>query len=145
MDWLVGILLLVVGMVIGFFVAKYFNEKQVSDKKEDEKELTIKELMTQQASQHLHQTKRISEQISAQSEALNKQIEDYEQLLINHSTGADGRSINYFGEHATTYLRNSSPSEKNNIPDADVQPLDFASQGSGLFSGNEAVAEKESK
>ncbi|MEP2650831.1 MAG: DUF1043 family protein [Paraglaciecola sp.] len=145
MDWLVGILLLIVGMVIGFFVAKYFNEKQPNILSEDEKELTINELMTQQASQHLHQAKRISAQLSAQSEALNKQIEEYEQQLINHSTGADGNSINYFGEDATTYLRNSSPTEKNNIPDANIQPLDFASQGSGLFSGKEEVVEKESK
>ncbi|MFT2091885.1 ZapG family protein [Paraglaciecola sp. 2405UD69-4] len=145
MDWLVGILLLIVGAVIGFFVAKYFNDKEVSNNSEGEKELTIKEIMAQQASHHLHQVKRISAELNAQSEALNKQIDEYEQLIIDHSTGADDSSINYFGEHATTYLRNSNSTEKNNIPNADVQPLDFASQSSGLFSGNEEVVEKESK
>ena len=145
MDWLIGILLLVTGAIIGYFVAKYVSNKEIVDKSSGENEHTIKELMIQQASQHLHETKLIAEQLAAKSESLKQQIENYEQLIINQSAGDEASSLNYFGEHASTYLRNKNLPPKRDNSNADIQPLDFSAQGSGLFSGDEELSEKETK
>ena len=145
MDWLVGLLLLVVGGIIGFFVAKFIsNEKPVaSDKAESEQ--TILELMNQQAVMHVQESKQIAEILIAQSATLKQQVENYEQLLINQQAGPEGSSLNYFGEHTTAYLRNKSRKPVREKSSAEVQPLDFSSQSSGLFSGQEAESVKEIK
>jgi uncharacterized membrane-anchored protein YhcB (DUF1043 family) len=145
MDWLVGLLLLLVGVVIGFFVAKLFNkEKQItSDKAASEQ--TIQELMSQQAVKHVQETKQIAENLMTQSATLKQQIENYEQLLISQKAGSQGNSLNYFGEHTTAYLRNKSTKPTRKKSSADVQPLDFSSHSSGLFSGNEDPSIKRTK
>jgi uncharacterized membrane-anchored protein YhcB (DUF1043 family) len=145
MDWLVGLLLLLVGVVIGFFVAKLFNkEKQItSDKAASEQ--TILELMSQQAVKHVQETKQIAENLMTQSATLKQQIENYEQLLISQKAGSQGNSLNYFGEHTTAYLRNKSTKPTREKSSADVQPLDFSSHSSGLFSGNEDPSIKRTK
>jgi uncharacterized membrane-anchored protein YhcB (DUF1043 family) len=145
MDWLVGLLLLLVGVVIGFFVAKLFNkEKQItSDKAASEQ--TIQELMSQQAVKHVQETKQIAENLMTQSATLKQQIENYEQLLISQKAGSQGNSLNYFGEHTTAYLRNKSTKPTREKSSADVQPLDFSSHSSGLFSGNEDPSIKRTK
>ncbi|MFT6776715.1 MAG: uncharacterized membrane-anchored protein YhcB (DUF1043 family) [Paraglaciecola sp.] len=145
MDWLVGLVLLLVGVVIGFFVAKLFNkEKQItSDKAASEQ--TIQELMSQQAVKHVQETKQIAENLMTQSATLKQQIENYEQLLISQRAGSQGNSFNYFGEHTTAYLRNKSTTPPREKSTADVQPLDFSSHSSGLFSGNEDPSTKRTK
>jgi len=145
MDWLVGLLLLLVGGIIGFFVAKFFNTKKHSASKKAASEHTIQELMHQQAAMHVQETKQIAEKLVAQSTTLRQQVENYEQLLINQQAGPEGSSLNYFGEHTTAYLRNKSPKAAREKSSADIQPLDFSSQGSGLFSGHEEVPAKETK
>ena len=145
MDWLVGLLLLLVGGVIGFFVAKFFNKKRQSTSDKAAGEQTIQELMSQQAAIHIQETKRITEILITQSTELKNQTESYEQLLISQQAEPEGSSLSYFGEHTTAYLRNKSakpPREKSN---ADIQPLDFSSQSSGLFSGQEVAPVKETK
>lgn len=145
MDWLVGLLLLLVGGVIGFFVAKYFNEEKQNTPNKAENEQTIQELMNQQAAMHVQETKQIAESLITQSASLKQQLESYEQLLTNQQALPDGSSLNYFGEHTAAYLRNKSTKPARVKSNADVQPLDFSSQGSGLFSGNEEGPIKETK
>lgn len=145
MEWLVGLLLLLVGGIIGFFVAKYFSqEKQVeSDKAASEQ--TIQELMHQQAAMHVQETKQIVDKLIDQSSSLKQQLENYEQLLISQQAGPEGSSLNYFGEHTAAYLRNKSPKPSREKSNAEIQPLDFSSQSSGLFSGHEEVPAKKIK
>lgn len=145
MDWLVGLLLLLVGGIIGFFVAKYFSTEKQSTANEAAKEQTIQELMNQQATMHVQETKQIADSLIAQSASLKQQIESYEQLLISQQAIPDGSSLNYFGEHTTAYLRNKSAKPSRVKSNADIQPLDFSSQSSGLFSGQEEAAVKETK
>jgi uncharacterized membrane-anchored protein YhcB (DUF1043 family) len=145
MDWLIGLLLLVVGGIIGFFVAKYVNSKGGKSSESSANEQTIQELMYQQAAVHVQETKQIAENLITQSATLKKQIEDYEQLLISQQTGPERSSLNYFGEHTTAYLRNKSTKPSREKSSADVQPLDFSSQSSGLFSVNEDSSVRESK
>lgn len=145
MDWLVGLLLLLVGGIIGFFVAKYFSTEKQSTADEAAKEQTIQELMNQQATMHVQETKQIADNLIAQSASLKQQIESYEQLLISQQAMPDGSSLNYFGEHTTAYLRNKSAKPSRVKSNADIQPLDFSSQSSGLFSGQEEAQVKETK
>lgn len=145
MDWFVGLLLLLVGGIIGFFVAKFFNREKQSASEKAKNGQTIQELMHQQAAKHIQETKQIADKLVAQSATLKQQIEDYEQLLISQQAGQEGSSLSYFGEHTTAYLRNKSATPTRENPSADIQPLDFSSQSSGLFSGNEVTPVKENK
>ena len=144
MDWLVGLLLLLVGGIIGFFVTKFFNKKNASSLDKVASEQTIQELMNQQAVNHVLETRQIADNLIAQSASLKQRVEDYEQLLISQQTGPEG-SLNYFGEHATAYLRNKSAKPTREKSSAGTQPLDFSSQSSGLFSGTEKSSVKETK
>jgi len=145
MDWLIGLLLLVVGGLIGFFVSKYFNENNQASPDTQQNEKTIQELMSQQAAMHVQESKKIVENLLSQSQNLKQQIDNYEQLLINQNAGPEGSSLNYFGEHTSAYLRNKSMKPIREKSSADIQPLDFASQSSGLFSGSEKVKVKNTK
>ncbi|MGS2721361.1 ZapG family protein [Paraglaciecola aestuariivivens] len=144
MDWLVGLLLLIVGGVIGFFVAKYVKNEAVSETEDVQNEQTLHEIMSQQATQHVQESKQILENLLGQTHSLKQQIENYEQLLISQNSGAEGSSLNYYGEHASAYLRNQSKTASREKAQADVQPLDFSSQSSGLFSGSEDNKVKDS-
>ena len=145
MDWLVGLLLLLVGAMIGFFVAKFLSKKNHDASDKDASEQTIQELMHQQAVMHVQQSKQIAESLITQSDVLKQQIEAYEQQLINHKSESKESSLNYFGEHATAYLRNKSTTPHREKSNAEIQPLDFSSQSSGLFSGTEEAPTKETK
>jgi uncharacterized membrane-anchored protein YhcB (DUF1043 family) len=145
MDWLVGLLLLIVGGIIGFFVAKIVSKDKQRTIDKAASEQTIQELMNQQAAEHIHETKQIAEKIIAQSTALKQQVEAYEDLLISQQARPEGNSLNYFGEHTTAYLRNKSTRPVREKSSADIQPLDFSSQSSGLFSGTKEAPVKESK
>jgi len=145
MDWLVGSLLLLVGGIIGFFVAKFFSRKELSASDKAASGQTIQELMNQQAAVHVQETKQTAANLIAQSATLKQQIEDYERLLISQQAGSEGSSLSYFGEHTAAYLRNKSTKPTREKSSADVQPLDFSSQGSGLFSGHEKAPVKETK
>ncbi|MFT4807137.1 MAG: uncharacterized membrane-anchored protein YhcB (DUF1043 family) [Paraglaciecola sp.] len=145
MDWFVGLLLLLVGGIIGFCVAKFFIQEKKPASGKTESEQTIQELMNQQAAVHIQETKQIAEDLIAQSTTLKRQVEEYEQLLISQQDGPEGSSLNYFGEHTTAYLRNKSNKPAREKSSADIQPLDFSSQSSGLFSGNKEAPVKESK
>jgi uncharacterized membrane-anchored protein YhcB (DUF1043 family) len=145
MDWFVGLLLLLVGGIIGLCVAKFFIQEKKPASGKTESEQTIQELMNQQAAVHIQETKQIAEDLIAQSTTLKRQVEEYEQLLISQQDGPEGSSLNYFGEHTTAYLRNKSNKPAREKSSADIQPLDFSSQSSGLFSGNKEAPVKESK
>ena len=145
MDWLIGLLLLVVGGIVGFFVAKYFNTDGRNTSDSSDNKQTIQELMAQQASVHVQESKQIADNLVAQAEILKRHIENYEQLLITQQSGPEDGSLRYFGEHATAYLRHKSTKPARAKVNADTQPLDFSSQSSGLFSGNKETEAKESK
>jgi uncharacterized membrane-anchored protein YhcB (DUF1043 family) len=145
MDWLVDLLLLLIGGGVGFFVTKFLSreKKSVSDKAASKQ--TIQELIHQQAAQHVQETKQMAEKLISQSATLKQKIEDYEQLLISQQAGAEADSLSYFGEQTTAYLRSKSTKTVREKLNANVQPLDFSSQSSGLFSGNEDVPAKKIK
>jgi uncharacterized membrane-anchored protein YhcB (DUF1043 family) len=145
MDWLIGVLLLVVGGIIGFFVAKFVSAKHSSSTESESGEQTTRELMTEQANSYLHESKQIVQQIENQSQALKQQLEAYEALLTVLPETDETSGHHYFGEHAATYLRHKSAKQIRSKSSSGVQPLDFSSQSSGLFSGDKNNKVDESK
>lgn len=135
MDWLVGILLLVVGGTIGYFVAKFVNERKLLTESENKNDQNLKELMRQHAANHIQESKQTIVGLQQKTDILSQQIEAYEKLVIDLNTTKDKASVSYFGEHASAYLRNSKSNQSKENTSAEFQPLDFSSQGSGLFSG----------
>jgi len=145
MDWLIGVLLLIVGGVIGYFVAKFVNERSFSPKDQAKKEQTLKQIMTQQAVDHIQASKQLLQNLTQQTEALNQQVEAYEQLMTSVDANENKSPLNYFGEHATSYLRTNNTPQNKEKTTTEFQPLDFSAQGSGLFSGAESKKVKDVK
>ena len=62
MEWFIGVLLLLVGIVIGFFVARFINTNDTVDKEiPGDREQTIKELMAQHSNSHILESKKIAQ------------------------------------------------------------------------------------
>ena len=135
MELLVSFALLVVGLIIGFFTGRYFQQKQGAGNAENT-EKQVKEILAQQAQHHIHQTRQSLESIASQCETLKQHIEDYE-MLLDQSSDEDDSKVPFYGEQATTYLRNNlKGSDKSKVQRvSDTQPRDFANSGSGLFVG----------
>ena len=134
MELLVSLALLVVGVIIGFFVGRFVQSKQGSGNAATA-EQQVKEILSQQAQHHIHQTRQSVESIESQCATLRSQMEEYEALL--HQSDDEDAKVPFYGEQATTYLRNnlkSTEKAKSNRV-SDTQPKDFANSGSGLFAG----------
>lgn len=146
MDVLIAIALVLVGAVIGFFAARFVFNPQGANDKAKAAETNIKELMSQQAEHHLYQTKQTISSIEQQCESLKLQLAEYEGLL-SQSDDDNKDAFPFFGEQATTYLRNNLKGKENSKSGsvADTQPKDFANSGSGLFIGanEQSAADKE--
>lgn len=146
MEVIIPLALLIVGLVIGFFVARFVYTKEGAIKANEQAERALKSLMAEQASHHLAQTRHSLELIQNQCEGLKKDLDSYEKLLAQDPENAEPR-VPFFGEEATTYLRNNLKSNEQSrvqtTPGA--QPRDFAKSGSGLFVGTStpSAAEKE--
>lgn len=136
MDWIIGLLLLVAGGVIGFFVAKFvFNDRREVDS-DKSNEQTMKQIMAQQATTHINETRQVLDSMEAQCDNLREQLNAYEGLLEVNTQSEDGNKLNYFGEHATVYIRNTQNTSKTKREPSEFQPRDFSSGSSGLFDGS---------
>lgn len=136
MDVLIPLALLVVGLIIGFFVARYIYTKSSSQQAVEVAERNVKEMLAQQADHHIHQTRQSLSAIESQCQALRHQVDEYESLL-GQSMDEDAPRVPFYGEQASSYLRNNMQGkEKSKQPHVtDTQPRDFAKDGSGLFVG----------
>ena len=135
MDWIVGLLLLVCGAVIGFFAARYSLNKSGDKQSGMAMEQDIKRLMSEQAAIHISECRQMLATIDQQSEMLKSQMENYESLLTQVDTEQDKPQLNYFGEQASAYLRNQSKKQQPVSQTTDYQPRDYANAGTGLFKG----------
>ncbi|RDV28120.1 DUF1043 family protein [Alteromonas aestuariivivens] len=146
MDVLIPLALLVVGLIIGFFVARYLYTRDDSVTATKLAEKNIKELMAQQAEHHIFQSKQVVEEIERHCQNLRQQVEEYE-VLLNQNLDEDVPRVPFYGEHASAYLRNNlKGDEKSKLSKVTgAQPRDFAGSGSGLFIGatGNSTAEKD--
>ena len=147
MDWIVGLLLLVAGVVVGFFLAKYRLDNKQTVTETQVTEQTIKEIMAQQAAAHIGQSRMLVETMQRECEKLVEQMDAYENLLESAQVDENGNRLNFYGEHATMYIQNQQKKSKRKPTSTEFQPKDFSSGSSGLFSGAEndqVVDEKQS-
>lgn len=146
MDVLIPLALLIVGLIIGFFAARFIYKRNGGANTTKQAEQNIKALMAQQASHHMHQTKQSVEAIEKHCEALAQQIADYENLL-SQTEEDDDPKVPFYGEQASTYLRNNIQGREKAAEKAvpETQPRDFANTGSGLFVGatGQSTADKD--
>lgn len=136
MDWIIGLLLLIVGGIIGFFVAKFVLENKNAQQASQAKEQTIKEIMAQQASTHLRESRVVVNALQQQCDNLREQLDAYEGLLQEDTQSDGANKLNFFGEHAAVYIRNTQNVQKPKREPSEFQPQDFSSESSGLFDGS---------
>lgn len=146
MEVVIPLVMLVIGAVIGFFVARYVFTKKGAVKASVAAEQAIKDLMAQQSQHHIYQVRQSVESIEQQCASLQQSLREYEDLLAEKD--ADKLpTVPFFGEQTSVYLRNNlQGAEKGQQhTNSDTQPRDFANQSSGLFVGNSepSIAEKE--
>ncbi len=133
MDWIVGILLLVVGTIIGFFIAKQTTKKpSVATEKDAQKE-SHKKLFVQQTSVYLESAFSSIAEIEKQCEASRSQLEHFQSQLKTFSRDESKPQEQFFGEQASVYLRNSESKKTSTVKSSDVQPRDYSGEASGLL------------
>lgn len=136
MDWIIGLALLVVGGIIGFFIARHLYTAAASAAAANQQEQSTRNVMSQQALHHIHNSRQTLEQIMRECDTMKNQLDTYEGMMEERpSDNADEFKLNFFGDQASEYLRNKQASEKRAASSADVQPKDFAGESSGLFVG----------
>ena len=135
MDWIIGLALLVVGGIIGFFIARHLYTAAASAAAANQQEQSTRNVMTQQALHHIHNSRQTLEQLVRECDTMKNQLDTYEAMMEDTATPSQELKLNYFGDQASEYLRNKQASEKRAASSADVQPKDFAGESSGLFVG----------
>lgn len=136
MDWIIGLLLLIAGGVIGFFIAKFVLVDKPSGSAAQSNEQQIKELMAQQASNHVSQSREIIDVLHTQCEQLTQQLDEYQSLLNSAPKDDGSEQLSYFGQDADLIIRNKLSDQKRTRAPSESQPRDFSSGSSGLFDGS---------
>ncbi len=137
MEIVISLGLVIVGGVIGFFIGRHFYGQGPSQESISQAQQDLKAVLAEQSERHIFQSQQLVQGIEKQCEALNQQLEAYQELLSPNSNSDEEDTVPFFGEHASTYLRNQlDTSDTNKISSQpDTQPRDFAAAGSGLFTG----------
>ena len=136
MDWIVGLLLLAVGIIIGFFVAKFLIDKKLAEQESKSNDSTLKDVMANNAANHVSQTREIVDALNAKCSELTEQLDAYENILAaSQENTNNGEKLSYFGDDAALYIRNSQSKQKRKHTESEFQPRDFSSESSGLFDG----------
>ncbi|MDM7861847.1 DUF1043 family protein [Alteromonas sp. ASW11-36] len=133
MDILVAVGLVVVGLIIGFFVARFIYTQQTESLAAKEAEKNVKAVLTQQAEHHVFQARQTLQGLKHQIDVLEEQISDYE-VQTKPSEELDTMpKMTFFGEQATALLRNTHKQRTPKKSTSEEQPRDFANSASGLF------------
>ncbi|GEM_PF-2785581 len=138
MDWTIGALLLVVGAIVGFFIAKYFLTQSESSKKASQNAISEREMLTEQALIHVASTRKMLDEIHRHGADLKDQLDAYEDLLVNSKQAKDGESFNFYGDQAMTFLQNKQREVRAPKKEAGFQPPDYSEGASGLLNGEQS-------
>src|SRR5690606_3730037 len=137
MDFITGLLLLIAGGIIGFFVARYWLIQRADDSADKNTENTIKEILAEHTSTHLRESRQLISAIEQQCSALKSQFDHFEMSVADAQQDQDGNKLTYFGDQANAYLRHKATRTKPEPASSDYQPLDYAGGNSGLLSGEQ--------
>ncbi|WP_416306220.1 ZapG family protein [Neptunicella sp. SCSIO 80796] len=136
MDFITGLLLLLAGGVIGFFVARYWLAQRNDNGTDKNTENTIKEILAEHTSTHLRESRQLISAIEQQCAALKSQFDHFEVSVSDAQQDQEGNKLTYFGDQANAYLRHKATRSKAEPASSDYQPLDYAGGNSGLLSGD---------
>lgn len=135
------IICFVIGSGLGFAVAwiwaRSLYTAKLSAQNNSEKEL--KTLLAEQAKEHLQTSRDTIKNLEKELASLLTSVSQYEHSLS--ASNDEQKNNEFFGEHATEFLRNVEPSNKEPIglESPDAQPKDFSGTASGVFMGTDAV------
>lgn len=136
MDWVIGILLLLCGAVIGAFIGIFFAKRQTGKSSGLHVEKEIKTMLSEQGLIHVNECRQVLETMEQQSAQLKQQLDHYETLLSQTDDDEASPQLRYFGDQASAYLRNQGKPRKQQNQAPEHQPRDYPAASSGLFSGN---------
>lgn len=133
MEWLTSILFLMVGLGIGFFVAKFLFEPKQELENKDEEEKSQKQFMAEQANLHIHESQAVLRRIEEQTAALKEQLNHYQQVMEETTREKTENNLEYFSQQASLHLKTQKRESAKERVNADYQPLDYSEGNSGLF------------
>ena len=133
MEWLIAAGTFLLGIGVGFLITKYFITSNNSDSETQQTEMTEKQLLQQNASVHITESRKTLDKLQEQCAALNSQLNAYQAMLDKQQEPVDGEKLEYFGGEASVILRAQQGKEKAEKMVTDYQPLDYSNQSSGLF------------
>lgn len=139
MDWLIGVLLLVSGALIGFFVAKQLLKKSALEISSETKQESSKQLFIQQAGVHLEGAFSVLTSIEKQCDDARLQLEHFQSQLKLYSQDDANQPDHYFGEQAAMYLRNAESGKAKVASTTTTQPRDYSGEASGLLQPDAAA------
>ena len=143
MDWLVGILLVIVGAVIGFFGARFYFSKYSDTAQLQAQVDTSREQLAayrKDVVEHFQTARQLSEQLSETQQKLNTFLADSQTMLKQEKEWQ--QPLPFFAEDTIRQLRAANTFDndsrhaqvKNKTQDA---PLDYSDGSSGLLSEQE--------
>ena len=133
MDFIVGLLLLIGGGIIGFFAARHFYAQGAAT---SDNEAGIREQFQLASAQHLRESRLLLEAVQNQCEALRDQLDAFESSVAEPTQDDNEPKLAFFGDQASAYLRSQQQKDVRTKAVRDDQPLDYSGQGSGLFTGS---------
>lgn len=136
MDWLVGLLLVIVGGVIGFFAARYWfanhsESAQLTAQVESSKQQL--NAYKKDVVEHFSTARQLAAELSETQEKLNHFLADSQTLLEQDKEWQ--QPLPFFAEDTMRQLRSASFQDLSSHSDKseDAPPRDYSAPGSGLF------------
>ncbi|OIM99293.1 hypothetical protein BFR57_01590 [Idiomarina sp. MD25a] len=143
MDWLIGILLVAVGAVIGFFVARYWFGLRSGGDLEEQVEKSQKQLADYQreVAEHFATANALVEQLEETQDKLKNYLAHSADLLQKNDAQSD---LPFFSEDTMRQLRVASSMNKDyrsthGAEETEQVPKDYTDQRSGLFTETESA------
>ena len=143
MDWLIGILLVAVGAVIGFFVARYWFGLRSGGDLEEQVEKSQKQLADyhREVAEHFATANALVEQLEETQDKLKNYLAHSADLLQKNDAQSD---LPFFSEDTMRQLRVASSMNKDyrsthSAEEAEQVPKDYTDQRSGLFTEAEST------
>ena len=132
MDWVIAVLLLSTGALIGFFAARH--TKRPNQLEQDNQRQSDKEVFLQHASTHLEEVFNQIADVEKYCSAARMELTHLQSRIKTFSRDGEDIQPHFFGEQAGAYLRDAeSQKEQINRQSTGVQPKDYSGKSSGLF------------
>ncbi|MGM0525317.1 MAG: YhcB family protein [Pseudomonadota bacterium] len=137
MSWIIGVLLVIVGAIIGFFVARFWLSSGSSGELENQVEQSQKQLADYQreVAEHFATANALVEQLADTQSKLQNYLNQSSELLQQHGVQND---LPFFSEDTMRQLRVANTVNKDyrsgqQTDTAEQAPRDYTEKRSGLF------------